>query len=910
MSDLKAPANATGVLVVCPTTHIDWDWIDTFIEYVTIGPQPNGNWLGPTDQVLDGVVQLLADPGKADFRFSLAEIGYLRRFLGHQPSALATLQAAGIGRFLLMGGGITSPDNLVCNGEVFIRNYLLGRQWLRSAGLRGSVGPIAWLPDDFGHDPQLPVVLAAMGLTYVGLSRVPGSPQGSPCAAPTDGSASVAAQLNQNGLVFHWQASDGSKALTHYMPNTYGVPFYGNDGYESFGTFVQQFDTGWPVVDGRSWRFAPAGGDFALALFPNGTSWLDLIGEYDAQAPEVPATPGTFLDYMDKALQAAGLQEITLQAQNYWTGHFASRPRLKILHNRAARNLLAAEAASTLLRAASIESAATLDALDRAITTAWEALVPSSHHDYVTGTSPDRVYWNEQLPLLELAARLAEDALEQGVARIAGAVQPKANSGEIPVVVFNPVGLVRPVGNLAELPAAEAPQGVTGVRVGQQTLPVQRLADGGLLLSVPSSPGVPAYGYETVYLQTGTESPVAQLPATSDEVTLENQFLTATLSRSAAWAITSLLDNTTQQPVLASGGSANAIRIYTDTGNLYQFGNEPLDCSATPPFGQFQDQNVTFESGPGEWLENGPLRFRFRAGLQAPDGSSYVLEYSLAADEPMLRMRLTGSAPSETSVVTEFSLVPSGDPLTLTYGTANHWDDHQPVPYWSGPTFRATHDFVLPTGGDGSPLAAVYHGGIPAWSVDTNGHLLGVLLRNAPGMDRGAAGTDPNVHQQEYALRMPGLGRATTGQPLAEALAYNNPLRATLAANNQTQVTLPVQTSLAGVVGGTAILRAARTQDGSSTINPSSRWPQPEQVSFVLRVYLASATADSATPVTITLPFLSTPFTAEMVTALEEPLDGVQPTVEGNTLSFTPTGALSTIRINIDRPATTPTNGK
>ena len=45
---------------------------------------------------------------------------------------------------------------------------------------------------------------------------------------------------------------------------------------------------------------------------------------------------------------------------------------------------------------------------------------------------------------------------------------------------------------------------------------------------------------------------------------------------------------------------------------------------------------------------------------------------------------------------------------------------------------------------------------------------------------------------------------------------------AALVTNNQTQVTLPVQTSLAGVTSGTAILRAARTQDGSTTVSPSS----------------------------------------------------------------------------------------
>ena len=158
---------------------------------------------------------------------------------------------------------------------------------------------------------------------------------------------------------------------------------------------------------------------------------------------------------------------------------------------------------------------------------------------------------------------------------------------------------------------------------------------------------------------------------------------------------------------------------------------------------------------------------------------------------------------------------------------------------------------------------------------------------------------------------MPGLGRAATAQPLAEALAYSNPPRAALVAGNQDQVVLSTETSLAGVTGGTAILRAARTQEGSTT-TASGAWPQREQVSFVLRVYLASATAGSLAPVTITLPFLGkgATFTAESVTALEEPLQGPQPTVSGNTLTFTPTGALSTVRITVTRPATTPTDGR
>jgi alpha-mannosidase len=89
------------------------------------------------------------------------------------------------------GGGITSPDNLLPHGESFIRNYLVGKKFLDEHGITwNSLGNrekkirlkcyeftcyyIAWLPDDFGHDSQLPVMLKAMNMRAVSMARLPG----------------------------------------------------------------------------------------------------------------------------------------------------------------------------------------------------------------------------------------------------------------------------------------------------------------------------------------------------------------------------------------------------------------------------------------------------------------------------------------------------------------------------------------------------------------------------------------------------------------------------------------------------------------------------------------------------------------------------------------------------------------
>lgn len=928
-------ALTSPIVVVCPTSHLDWDWHDTFIEYFAIGPPEGDNgdvkigFGGAVNVILGGVCQLLSAPPPSSgpcFCYSLAEVAYLQAFLAANPDQLAVLLSTD--RFVLMGGGITSPDNLVCHGEVFIRNYLVGRRWLKSAGLAGHVDPVAWLPDDFGHDPQLPVALTAMGLRFLGLSRVPGSPQ--PFSnSPINKSPSVAAQLNSEGLVFPWIAGDGSAIMTHYMPATYGAPWDGFDPSE-LQTFVEKHTTGWPTVDGSLVMFAPAGGDFVFSQWntPNNTgNWLTVVDGYNQDAnknaSDPPANIGTFSQFMTMVAGSEGKAQAPLLAQNYWTGIFASRPRLKILHYRAAQRVMAAEAASALLRVASTYASAILDDLDTAIDEAWQVLVPSSHHDYITGTSPDRVYWTEQLPQLELADRMADQCLTSAVELIAAAVTlPPGPSQGSPVVLFNPLGFQR--GGVVHLPA-QAVTGSFGPVLGGIGS-VQPAADGGLLFQVPAEVG--GFGYTTVTLRPG--EPVSNpLPAPSDIVKMANGPVTVTLERSKGWAITSLnIQGVDMLPPNGPDNSVrlgNSIRLYNDSGNLYQFGNEPLQQDST---GTFTDSGTSLVGDAGEWIEAGPVRWHFRATLTGTYGQptnsqpvSYTLDYLLYAGEPVLRMRLTGAAPQYSSVLTTFDLgTPSPAGYGLTYGAAHHWDDHLPVPYWTDPTFRATHDFVQTTGTAG-PELSIYHQSVPAWATvasNSKGQLLGALLRNTDGTDRGAAGTDPGVHTLEYAVGRAGTSPVTTGDALRTALAVTNPLvPAVVGVNRPTAgASLPLHANL-GIITRPGILRVARTQPGSFTVPiPDLPGYYAERKSFTLRAYLPNSFGSE---MTITLPNLPNPgltgydpdLAAVAVSALEEPMaDAPQLTVSGNRISFTPHRALTTVQFTITRWPTVPDNGK
>ncbi|HEX2252637.1 MAG TPA: hypothetical protein VHQ65_05170 [Thermoanaerobaculia bacterium] len=902
-------------LFVCPTSHLDWDWLTDFEQYYGIGYSGGSN--NPVRYTLQQMLELLeGSPGApSTFRFSLAEMGYFERYFVDTPGARDRTLAAGH-RLCLMGGGVVSPDNLISHGEAFVRNYLLGTNWLASQGLEGLRDPLAWLPDDFGHDPQLPVLLSAMGMVAVGFSRVPGSPQPTPTTRPLDGSPTVDQQLNDTeGLVFAWTAADGSQVVAHFMPSTYLV------SPTALDTFVSSFS-------GSVWNgpnmFAPVPTpDFAT---PTASIESD-VATYNLNPTDgVVAQLATFQEFVDAVLAEAGdlPSGFTLQASNYWTGQFASRPQLKIDHFAAVRDLLAAEAASTLLRVLAPVSTSVLDALDGAVDRTWWSVARSTHHDFITGTSPDQTYALEQLPLSTQTRSAAAWCREQAVGLLAESI-PSGTGSAPRFVVFNSLGFAR--GGLVAISGVESGYGGFTTSDGQSGQ-LQRGADGDLLFVLDS---VPSLGYTTVTLTSGTPQTLP-LPAVGNSAVLDSGTVEATFYESLRWGLYGLVDCATGIDPILQGIGANALRWYHDGGNLYQFGNE-IDGSASG----FQERPTVPASLGARITENGPVRWRLEAGVRLSESSTglsedYQIVYTLIAGEPFVRIEVTGRAPdAQSAVVAAFNvgqISTSTRSDGLTHGTTYHWTDVEPVPYWHGPTFQATHDYVLPTLG-GEALAAIYQSGMPAWCRDQDnqqndfGLVLGVLFRSADGKQRGAAGTDPDRHTQSYALGVPGtagLDPATCG-PLQLGESFATPLFARRVPTEGTRPTrpwaLPATAQLAAVTAGEGMIRAVRTQPGSQDPTvPTFAQTQGVPTAFVLRLYTPT---NQATSLTVDLPWQSSqqPVDAGLVTALERPIEAnglPQPassvSTSGGTVDVDAGQAITTLRIATRRPFVAGTDGK
>ncbi|HEU4836414.1 MAG TPA: hypothetical protein VFS90_18435 [Pyrinomonadaceae bacterium] len=883
-------------LIVCPTSHMDWDWINSFEEYfkTNVG---GGAGTGPVQAILDAATTLLLTEN--GFYFSVAELGWIQRYLVPQQGILF-----GSLNLSLLGGAITSPDNIVCDGEVYVRTYLVGRRWARSAGLSPVVANVSWMPDDFGHDPELPVILSAMGLVAVAFARVPGAfPNYN---APIGGGSSLACTLMSQGVAFNWQASDNSQVFAHFMPDTYGVPFYSNGDEENASVWTSfvaseflsdSYNQICGSLSAVTWpgdiAFAPAGGDFSV---PD-TSWLGGVQTANQQQGETNVTLGTFPEYVE-AVQASGAALVTspIDPSNFWTGYFGSRPELKILQARASRDLVAAETVSSLLRLGAVTSSSTLDALDASIEQVWNILAPSSHHDFVTGTSPDRVYKMEQLPMLSLAAGLARDIHYRAIKIIADSI-PANGSGTL-VAVHNAVAVDR--SGIFKLETG------SGVTFGTTSAVVQPLQGGGLLVQAPT---VQSLGYVSGMVTEGEPGTAYDPVAVTDSVTIDNGTIAITLSQDTLWAITSIVPSGGSN-VLPNNAAANLLQIYNDSGNIYQYGNEP------GAGGTFTPNTGALTAGTAMQTENGPLRWRVEATLSGPNNTEYLLEYTLIVGESLVRMKVTGSAPQASTVVTTFpaSTTDGSTQAThLIYGTAHHFHVDEAPAYWSGPTFKATHDFLMPAPGPLGvpfPLAAIYHSGMPSWACN-EGTILGSLFRNTDGTQRGAAGTDSDTHTQRYALRISQSQiEPAQGTPLIEALQATMPLRAVLASPaNQPEnpVTLAASGSLASVPAP-AIIRVTRPMG-----EPRSAATTSPQGQVAIRLYQPDANG-TATSVQLTMPVLTSASnaTAELVTALEDPIENAPALAfsSNNVLTVPTEFAVTTVAVTATRPITPSTNGK
>jgi hypothetical protein len=416
-ASLGIPRDAARVLIFGESSHWDTNWLQTSEEYFRRRIEP----------IFEAVRQALErDPGRV---YCLESLFFLKLYWERHPERRAALRKLFERRQLrMLATSFTTPDTLLPHPETILRDFQLGHDWMLRNGLPAAPGT-AYFPDNFGHSPHLPSLMHAVGVRAVGLTRIDGMYFVASDYRPRDHfprPGSTAEQLEKvyRSHAFVWRDDDGAEILCHWNAHTY----FQGDMLAHAGIIRwngKSFALPWRTrghiarrIDGYVRQLAPSARTPYL-FCPIGMDFNDpivdlraLLDRYNRENYPHTGT-WTLLAGMDDYFallecQRAALPVLHADPNPYWMGFLATRPEVKQRSVRIARTLLLAEK----LEAVSAPDAALQEALEQG----WNTLVLTNHHDYIPGTSPDRVWEQEQKPWLDSAEASARRALQLAAA--------------------------------------------------------------------------------------------------------------------------------------------------------------------------------------------------------------------------------------------------------------------------------------------------------------------------------------------------------------------------------------------------------------------------------------------------------------------------------------------------------------
>jgi hypothetical protein len=409
---LGIPDDAERVIVFAESSHWDPNWLRTSEEYFHRFVRRN----------LDrAIAELLHDPRRI---YSVECIFFLRLYWDrqlHQRDAIRTL--VNEGRLRLTSSGVTTADTLLPDAEAILRDLLVGQEWLRANGMTQEPR-LAYFTDSFGCSPALPSLLNAAGFDLAAITRIDGMfflgcDYELPSRFPRAGSSAALLLNEEHSLDFVWRGPDDAEILCHWNAHTYGqgdlLAYRGiNRSYvlplavpdrsdRNVARRIKQFTAQLVPYSRTPYLFCPIGFDFVSPI-PDLVTLLDRYNRIHYPTAGTWAVNAGLDDYLTLVnCHRDSLPVLELDPNPYWTGFYTSRPTLKERCHELVDLLLLAEQLALLPENVGAEKIIASE-----LESAWWDAVVANHHDFITGTSPDRVVESEQLPWLERATATAQ----------------------------------------------------------------------------------------------------------------------------------------------------------------------------------------------------------------------------------------------------------------------------------------------------------------------------------------------------------------------------------------------------------------------------------------------------------------------------------------------------------------------
>lgn len=536
-------------------------------------------WLWPMDETKRKAVRTYATATDLmdrypEFRFNQSSAQIYAFVEEEDPALFARIkEKVQAGRWEPIGGMWVEPDTNMPCGESLVRQLLYGQRYFKSRF--GALHRVCWLPDCFGFSPVLPQLLAGAGIEHFFTFKMNWSETN---RFPYD--------------LFWWEGLDGSRVLAHSFDNPLGLGGYNGD------VRPEAIFNIWEGFRGKRFHDESL---FSIGFGDGGGGPTEEMIERGRLLKAFPVIPelrfGVVEEFFDRARK-----NVPQEGLPVWVGEMhlelhrgtlTTQSRVKFLHRRSERDLVAAEVLAAVNALAGGREPQSLEH-------EWRIVLRNEFHDILPGSSIREVNMTAAEELAGVVAR-AGRAIDDELDELAGHLTTPGDRDAL--LVFNPDLSARAM--RVELPGAFA---------GAQEV------EGGSVLTGDRT----IEGLEARTIEPG---PAERLLTVSTNH-LENESVRVDLD--ASGVLERVFDKRASREVLA--GRGNQLWAFVDKPRAWDAWD--IDASYTS-----SGEEIT-SAGPIEVVEAGPHRAAVRIHRRFRD-SSIVQDVRLWSNSPRIEFKTT-----------------------------------------------------------------------------------------------------------------------------------------------------------------------------------------------------------------------------------------------------------------------------
>lgn len=490
----------------------------------------------------------------------------------------------------IVGGMWIEPDgNLPC-GESFVRQLLYGKGYFRDKF--GVDVKVAWTPDSFGYNWNLPQIYRKAGIKYFYNQK-----------------------LRNNDTtkfpysLFWWQAPDGTKILA-----------YNGDGWYTRrvipGKVLRRLKKIRERQEVDELMVVYGMGDHGGGPTEEMIKQINLLSKEETY-PEVKfAKAEDYFKEVEKKYKDLPVWNDELYLE-YHRGTYTTQAGTKLNNRRSECLLMNAEKFSTWARDYGFVYP------HRALSKAWKRLCFNQFHDILPGSSIHQVYVDSEGDFQDIFS-IGETTLSNALGKIASHINTTGEGKAI--IVFNPLSWQR--SDLVELEVSllDDPEFVRITDSEGNNIPVQLINEGKDVCFIAED--VPSFGYK-LYRALPIEAPEEFATGLSvSKEWIETQFYRAEIDPKTG-CLAKFYDKKNKKEIIDQTKRGNLIQIYEDYPELYDAWNIGL--------GELDELD---EADEIEVIEKGPVRGKIRIS-KSYENSTFQQDLILCYNLPWMRFTTT-----------------------------------------------------------------------------------------------------------------------------------------------------------------------------------------------------------------------------------------------------------------------------